>query len=173
MIHENVLLLSLLLMGGVLIAFAYVFIHSGKREEDYANITQRSYRKRSKLFGIVILAGVVIAIGTTRSLPYGAQSADAKQIDIIGKQWYWEISDTTAMVNQPVEFNVGSGDVNHGLGIYDKDLRLLTQVQAMPDYTNKLSYTFKEAGEYQLMCMEYCGLVHHAMISTFTVIDEG
>jgi len=163
MIHENVFLLSLILMGGVLLVFAYILINSSEPEEDYASITTSSYS---------LIAGVVIAIGTTRGLPYGAQVANAKQIDVIGKQWYWEISDTTAKVNEPVEFNVGSGDVNHGLGIYDKDLRLLTQVQAMPDYTNKLSYTFKEEGEYQLMCMEYCGLVHHAMISKFTVTGE-
>jgi len=173
MIHENVFLLSLVLMGGVLLVFAYVFINSGKTEEDYASITQSSYSKRSKFFGVIVLAGVVIAIATTRSLPYGTQAKNAKQIDVIGKQWYWEISDTTAKVNEPVEFNVGSGDVNHGLGIYDKDLRLLTQVQAMPNYINKLSYTFDKAGEYKLMCMEYCGLVHHSMISTFTVTDEG
>ncbi len=173
MIHENVFLLSLILMGGVLIAFGYVFIHSTEIEEDYASITKSSYNKRSKAFGFTLLAGVVIAIGTTRGLPYGAQAKNAKQIEVVGKQWYWEISDTTARINEPVEFNVGSGDVNHGLGIYDKDLRLLTQVQAMPGYTNKLSYTFDKAGEYKLMCMEYCGLVHHSMISTFTVTDEG
>jgi len=173
MIHENVLLLSLILMSGVLFAFVYVFINSSKAEQDYASITKTSYSKRNKLFGFIVLAGVVIAIGTTRGLPYGDRVANAKQIDVIGKQWYWEISDTTAQVNQPIEFNVGSGDVNHGLGIYDQNLRLLTQVQAMPDYTNKLSYTFKKAGEYKLMCMEYCGLVHHSMISTFIVTDEG
>lgn len=172
MIHENVFLLSLVLMAGVLFAFVYVFINSGELEEDYASITQSSYSKRSKLFLFILVAGVAIAIGTTRGLPYGDRAENAKQIDVIGKQWYWQISDTTAKVNQPVEFNVGSGDVNHGLGIYDKNLRLLTQVQAMPDYTNKLSYTFKEAGEYQLMCMEYCGLVHHSMISIFTVTEE-
>lgn len=172
MIHENVLLLSLILMAIVLLAFAYVFINSSEPEEDYASITQSSYSKRNKVFGFILLAGVVITIGTTRGLPYGDRVANAKQIDVIGKQWYWEISDATAKVNEPVEFNVGSGDVNHGLGIYDKNLRLLTQVQAMPDYTNKLSYTFKEEGEYQLMCMEYCGLVHHSMISKFTVTSE-
>jgi len=172
MIHENVLLLSLILMGGVLLTFAYVFINSGKSEDDYASITQSSYSKRSKLFVFILLVGVVISIGTTRNLPYGDTAENAKQIDIIGKQWYWEISDSTAKVNEPVVFNVGSGDVNHGLGIYDKDLRLLTQVQAMPDYINKLSYTFDKAGEYKLMCMEYCGIVHHAMISTFTVTGE-
>jgi len=172
MIHENVLLLSLILMGGVLFVFAYIFINSRELEEDFSSITQSSYSKRSKLLGLILLAGVAITIATTRSLPYGIQVENAKQIDVIGKQWYWEISDSTAKVNEPVEFNVGSGDVNHGLGIYDKNLRLLTQVQAMPDYTNKLSYTFEKAGEYKFMCMEYCGLVHHAMISTFTVTDE-
>lgn len=173
MIHENVLLLSLVLMAAVLLAFVYVFIHSTEVDEDYSSIAKNSYSKRNKLFGFILIAGVLVTIGTTRDLPYGPHAADAKEIDVIGKQWYWEISDTTAKVGEPIIFNVGSADVNHGLGIYDKDLRLLTQVQAMPDYTNRLAYTFEKAGEYKLMCMEYCGLIHHSMISTFTVSDEG
>lgn len=172
MIHENVLLLSLVLMAGVLLVFTYIFIHSSEVEEDYVSITKSSYNKRSKFFVFILIAGVAIAIGTLRGLPNGAHAESAKQIDVIGKQWYWEVSDSTAKINEPVVFNVGSGDVNHGLGIYDKNLRLLTQVQAMPGYTNRLSYTFKDAGEYKLMCMEYCGIVHHSMVSTFTVTDE-
>ncbi len=69
-------------------------------------------------------------------------------------------------------FNVSAADVTHGLGVYDENLRLLGQTQAMPGYENSLKITFDQPGKYKLMCMEYCGLVHHAMISDFTVAGQ-
>jgi cytochrome c oxidase subunit 2 len=68
-----------------------------------------------------------------------------------------------------VEFAVTSQDVNHGLAIYAPDGRLLTQVQAMPGYTNRLLYRFAEPGSYTIRCLEYCGVFHHIMLATLTV----
>ena len=66
-------------------------------------------------------------------------------------------------------FNVTSGDVNHGLGVYDPSMRMVGQAQAMPGYVNRLAVTLDRPGTYKLLCMEYCGLVHHAMVSELTV----
>ena len=46
----------------------------------------------------------------------------------------------------PVEFLIGSRDVNHGFGLYDPSGTLLTQVQVVPGATQKLVWTFDEAG---------------------------
>jgi cytochrome c oxidase subunit 2 len=171
MIHDNVLLISLLLMLVVLGAFIFVVMNSGTAT-DYGPIKDKAYRLRSKLFLVIVIAGVFVAVGTLDSLPYTKNinsMASLTKVNVEGKQWYWDLSQDHAPVNTPVAFRVTSGDVNHGLGIYNSELRLLAQTQAMPGYTNELVYTFKQPGEYQLMCLEYCGLVHHAMISTFTV----
>jgi len=171
MIQEMVLIVSLALMSLVFIAFLYVFINSEERDDSYKHITASSYALRKKLFWILGIIGVFVALGTTRNLPYANTVAPVKEISIVGKQWYWELSESNAKVGEPLVFNVTSTDVNHGLGIYDENLRLLGQVQAMPNYTNRLPVTFKETGKYQLMCMEYCGLVHHAMIADFNVTN--
>jgi cytochrome c oxidase subunit 2 len=83
--------------------------------------------------------------------------------------WYWQLHPAQVESGRPVLFNVTSADVNHGLGIYDQDLRLLTQTQAMPGYVNKLAYTFTQPGIYRLMCLEYCGLAHHGMMGFLEV----
>ena len=74
-----------------------------------------------------------------------------------------------------MQFNVTSLDVNHGFAIYDPNDRIVTQAQAMPGFTNRLLYTFKEPGKYRVMCLEYCGLAHHAMVAEFEVVaaDKG
>src|ERR1051325_2470609 len=52
-------------------------------------------------------------------------------------QWTWQLARDTLPAGVPVEFAVTSRDVNHGFAIYDSVGRLLTQVQAMPNYTNR------------------------------------
>ena len=61
--------------------------------------------------------------------------------------------------------------MNHGLGIYDPDLQLVVQVQAMPRYTNTVVHTFDRPGTYQILCMEFCGIAHHEMVYEFDVVE--
>lgn len=69
----------------------------------------------------------------------------------------------------PVEFRVRSDDVNHGFAIYAPNGRIAIQTQAMPGFTNKILHTFTQAGTYRVMCLEYCGLGHAPMVSSFDV----
>jgi cytochrome c oxidase subunit II len=170
-IQDSVFILSLILMGIVLSAFVFVVMKSATKA-DYKQVQTNAYRYRRILFGVVVLGGVFVSIGTTRSLPYGAthdMGVPGIQINVEGKQWYWVLSQDSVAADTQVTFNVTSGDVNHGFGIYDSDLRLVAQTQAMPGYTNRLVHTFDRPGNYQIMCLEYCGLVHHGMIANFTV----
>ena len=80
-----------------------------------------------------------------------------------------EPTSLTVPVGKIIEFDVTSGDVNHGFGIYDDDGHLLAQTQAMPGYTNRLRYRFEKAGVYHVLCMEYCGFAHHLMTTTIHV----
>jgi cytochrome c oxidase subunit 2 len=88
----------------------------------------------------------------------------------VGYQWRWELSRTEVIAGQPVEFRITSADVNHGFGIYDTNLRLVAQTQAMPGYTNTLRHTFDAEGTYRILCMEYCGLAHHNMVTEIKVV---
>jgi cytochrome c oxidase subunit 2 len=79
------------------------------------------------------------------------------------------LSSDTVERGKEVEFQVTSDDVNHGFAIYRNKTKLITQTQAMPGFVNKLRVTFDEPGEYEVMCLEYCGLSHHAMNATIYV----
>tara|TARA_B110000261_G_C12881522_1_gene276636 strand:- start:30 stop:563 length:534 start_codon:yes stop_codon:yes gene_type:complete len=175
MLHEVVFILSLVLMSVVLFAFAYVAIKARNLQPEYADIQSRSYSIRSKVFWVLVVAGIVITVITTMDLPFAATRGDLADVDrtvkVGGRQWLWEIDQTQANVDETVVFDVSAFDVTHGLGIYDPQMRLVGQTQAMPGYTNSIKITFKESGIYKLLCMEYCGLAHHAMITDFTVVD--
>lgn len=107
-------------------------------------------------------------------LPYAGSRAQrlgapAVTVDVTGRMWAWELSRTTLPREQVVEFRVTALDVNHGFGIYAPDGRIVTQVQAMPGYTNRLLFRFDQPGVYTIRCLEFCATGHHLMQAQFTV----
>jgi cytochrome c oxidase subunit II len=129
-------------------------------------------RYRAPLLWLLIVVGIGVSYGTLVDWPYGprkAASGEPVKVTVTGSIWSWDINPTRLPAGKPIVFAVTSRDVNHGFGIYDPDLKMLTQVQAMPGYINKVHYTFPRAGTYKIMCLEYCGLAHHAMMTDLTI----
>jgi len=173
MIQEFVFLVTIVLMLLVTGVFVFVAANAGSPAKEYAPLQERSYAWRGRFFWFLALAGVVITVVTTLDLPYAATRgevpADAVSVDVDGRQWYWQVSQSTFSAGDTVVFNVTAGDVTHGLGVYDPQMRMLGQTQAMPGYSNALQLKLTQPGTYKLLCMEYCGLAHHGMISEITV----
>lgn len=173
MIYETVFILSLVLMAVVLAAFGYVALNAKNEEPEYADVQSRSYALRSKFFWFLVVAGVIITAITTSDLPFAATRGDVSDVDrrisVSGGQWYWVLSESTAKVGETIVFDVTAVDVSHGLGVYDPQMQIVGQTQAMPGYTNSLKVTFDQEGTYKFLCLEYCGLAHHAMMAEFTV----
>lgn len=126
---------------------------------------------RSSLIWGMIIFGVVISIASLREWPNKTAGADTMVVNITGGQWWWETDTTEIPLGQEVEFRVSTEDVTHGLGIYGPDMRLVAQVQVMPEYTNSVVHTFDTPGTYQILCLEYCGLAHHDMVNEFDVVE--
>ncbi len=171
--QDRIWLTTLLGIAVVTLGFLYVISQSG-REEDPKTVQARSYALRRWVFGFLIVLGVVVTLASLRPFPIPLQrgAPQAPQVvHVIGRQWAWQMDTTIVRAGIPVSFEVTSADVNHGFGIYDSNDRLLTQTQAMPGVTNRLVYTFEHTGKYRILCLEYCGLVHHAMIRDLDVVD--
>lgn len=164
-----------LLAGG----FILVINRSGV-PGDYARIQGAAARVRSYLFWLLILAGAGLSFATLQPWPHGAEArSDGAEpgeplvVTATASQWYWELSTDEIPVGRPITFAVTSTDVNHGFAIYDEDLRVVTQIQAMPGYVNELHHVFTRPGRYQVLCLEYCGLVHHDMMAELIVTAGG
>ena len=59
--------------------------------------------------------------------------------------------------------------MSHAFGLYDPDDRLVFQVQAIPDELQKEYATLTKPGVYRIICLEFCGVAHHAMLSRLVV----
>lgn len=156
----------------LVLALAVVFLRiiaSVSTTADYAVIASRATAWRPRFFWALAALTVLILGFTLQRLPYPAADGTAQVVRVTGTQWAWQLSQDTVQSGQPVEFQVTSADVNHGFAIYDAHGRLLAQVQAMPRYTNTLRYTFAAPGTYSILCLEYCGMVHHFMRTDLVV----
>jgi cytochrome c oxidase subunit II len=169
MIQEVVWAVSIVLMGALAAMFAWVAVGASDELADYGPVIATAYRARTWLFGLAIIVLIGVNYETLGKLPYVSSMTSAPAangvlpVDAVGEQWSWTIKPNAFSVGQTAEFHVTSKDVNHGFAIYDPDMRIVAQVQAMPGYTNVLRYTFSKPGIYRVLCLEYCGVAHHEM----------
>jgi cytochrome c oxidase subunit II len=165
--------ITLLFVLVLLALFVYVAVRA-RDKSDGAQVVQTAGRIRTALFWGLVVVFVPVIGYTLTDLPYSPPAAPGgspQVIKAVGYQWRWELSAAEAQVGKPVAFHVTTADVNHGFGLYDPDLKLVAQTQAMPGYTNVLHHVFTRPGKYQVLCLEYCGLVHHGMMAEIAVAD--
>lgn len=167
--QEVVWSVSIVGMGMLASLFIWVAFGADTALVDYGPVVASAYRMRTWLFGLAIIVLIGANYDTLGKLPYvssmstPASGAATLPVEVVAEQWAWTIKPDAFKVGQTAEFHVTSKDVNHGFAIYDPELRIVAQVQAMPGYTNVLRYTFTEPGVYQVLCLEYCGVAHHEM----------
>ena len=168
-------ILTIWLIGAVLISLGFIFVirQVGQPDTDAAARVHASHQWQGRLFIVMVLAFAVGTWATLRTFPIPRQdvaSGAPQTVEAVGRMWSWELKPDKIDAGSAVEFRVTTVDVNHGFGVYAPDGRIVTQTQAMPGYTNRLVYTFKEPGTYTVQCIEYCGVGHGPMRTTFEVL---
>lgn len=157
---------------GLMALISYFFI-AAVFTPDRKVLVPSAERRRTSLVVWMLCFGAVITLGSLWHWPHRVpMSNDRSTVNVTGAQWYWEIDKTKVPLGKPVVFNVHTKDVTHGLGVIDADGRLMFQAQAMPGYVNQVGYVFSHPGTYRVVCLEYCGLAHHDMLTEFAVEDN-
>src|SRR5690606_37404154 len=64
--------------------------------------------------------------------------------------------------------HLSSVDVNHGFALYPINVNF----QIIPGYDYALRITPSEAGDFRVICNEFCGIGHHMMLGRIIVVDE-
>lgn len=70
--------------------------------------------------------------------------------------------------SRDVTFRITSPDVIHGFQIVQTNANAMV----VPGYVSQFTTRFDRAGEYLIVCNEYCGLGHHVMQGTLIVEDR-
>jgi len=123
-----------------------------------------------------ILVLLMFYFGWVGFAPMRQVPEDAMAVKAIGRMWEWEFDygdgkvskELVVPINKPVRLDLVSVDVNHSLFI--PAFRVKEDV--IPGYDNFLWFTAIYKGEYEILCTEYCGLLHSGMVSKARVVDE-
>lgn len=170
--QDQVWLASLTGMGLVALVFIAVISQAGK-VADATQVQKKAYAIRRWWFIALLVFGIGVTYASLKPFPIADQHErprEAQIVDVVGHQWFWDLSRHQVNAGAAVEFHVTSADVNHGFAIYGPNDRIVAQTQAMPGFTNRLVHTFTQPGKYRVLCLEYCGLAHHVMANEFEVV---
>ena len=155
----------------LLAAIFVVVARSAREDTPYEQVQRVGYRVRRYWLTALLAVGVAAIVLTFFYLPYASGSGAGRTVvKVTGGQFFWSLAPGRVRAGTPLRFDVTSIDVNHGFGLYDPHGHLVGSVQAMPGYHNKLDLTLTTSGSYQIRCLEFCGLNHAVMESTFTVL---
>ncbi len=155
----------------------YVVIRYKRKKNDKPQQFRGSV-KLELLWTIVPLILVILMFyyGYMGFAPMRNVPDDAMEVDAIGRMWEWEFvyengkssRDLVIPVNRPVKLNLISEDVNHSLFI--PAFRVKEDV--VPGYDNYMWFTPYYIGDYEILCTEYCGMLHSAMTTDARVLDS-
>lgn len=172
------------LLGALLVVGVVLFLITTSSDyEDKASAKAKVYRMRDKYFIGLALTILIVLLTSLSMLPYPKfQKTADLEVTVVAMQWSWKMgqgsiptdqdlvaydgkNEITLPSNKLINFKVTSADVNHNFAVYNSKGTLITQTQAMPKYYNNLQYLFTEKGDYEVICLEYCGLPHAYMVA--------
>lgn len=65
--------------------------------------------------------------------------------------------------------HLSSLDLNHGFNLYPININ----IQVLPGYDYALPVTPNDAGDFRVICNEFCGINHHNMVGKILVVEPG
>jgi cytochrome c oxidase subunit 2 len=130
--------------------------------------------------GVVVPAVVVIALFFASVATLPAVSPAGKNarmtIEVVGRQWFWDVyyddgavrtaNEIHVPAGVPVEFRVRSEDVIHSLWVP----RLNRKIDLIPGRTSSIVIDARSPGFYRGQCAEFCG-VQHANMALLVVAE--
>ena len=126
----------------------------------------------------LVLVGVaVLTVATTVSMRGGDVADDALHVEVVGNQWWWQVTYTDSEVitaneitipaDRPVELTLRSADVIHSFWVPE----LAGKQDLIPGHTNRLALRATEPGTYWGVSAEFCGAQHAGMGIAVVVLD--
>lgn len=105
-------------------------------------------------------------IGEDNGIPV-VEPPPGSDVYLIGRMWQWS---PVLKLRKGAEYtlHLSSLDVNHGFALYPINVNF----QVVPGYDYGLRVTPSEAGDFRVVCNEFCGIGHHLMLGRVIVTEE-
>jgi cytochrome c oxidase subunit 2 len=130
------------------------------------NLSNEAYRTTPAAFGKKVQAMVdqyTVRTETARQFPV-VHPPPGSDVYLLGRLWEW-YPILELEKGQTYRLHISAMDWNHGFSLQPENINL----QIVPGYEMVVTITPDEAGEYNIVCNEYCGIGHHAMVGRLYV----
>jgi len=126
------------------------------------------------LFFAVFDYGVIVKTDGYRAEPATANFASAGlirtgsnafSVNMLAHLWAWTPAPLHVPQGAEITFHVTSADVLHGFEVQGTTINMT----AVPGITGAVTYTFSHPGTYNIICNEFCGIEHQAMMGRIIV----
>ena len=96
-----------------------------------------------------------------------AHPPPGSDIYMIARLWeWWPVLELEK--DQSYRLHLSSMDWQHGFSLQPTNIN----IQVHPDYDLVLTITPNEAGDFFVVCNEFCGVGHHTMVGKIRVVDK-
>ncbi|NIR30279.1 MAG: cytochrome C oxidase subunit II [Gammaproteobacteria bacterium] len=132
------------------------------------NLSNETYRTTPEAFAAKAQAVVdeyTVRTATDRQYPVVHPPAGG-DVYVLGRLWeWWPILELEK--GKTYRLHLSSMDWQHGFSLQP----LNVNVQVLPGYELVMTVTPDKAGEYTIVCNEYCGIGHHTMLGKIHVVE--
>ena len=105
-------------------------------------------------------------VGTESGIPV-VEPPPGSDVYLMAMMWSWQ---PVLRLRKGAEYtlHLSSLDLNHGFSLAPVNLNF----QIIPGYDYGLRVTPTEAGDFRIICNEFCGIGHHLMLGRVIVLDD-
>ena len=130
------------------------------------NLSTETYRTTPEMFTVKTQAMVdkyTVRTETAEKVPVVAPPPGS-DIYLIARLWnFWPILELEN--GKTYKLHLTSMDYNHGFSLQPANIN----IQIVPGFEHVITVTPNQAGTYSIVCNEFCGINHHAMVSRLYV----
>jgi cytochrome c oxidase subunit 2 len=161
----EIIWITVAFLWGLVMFFAMIYWHIYGKQ----NLSNEAYRVTTDAFTAKVEAMVKqYKVGEhTSGLPI-VRPPPGSDVYLLGRTFEWY---PIVQLEQGKDYrlHISSADVQHGFSLQPINLNL----QIHPGYDLVMTVTPDRIGEYSIICNEYCGLGHHAMVGRVIVVAAG
>jgi cytochrome c oxidase subunit II len=97
-----------------------------------------------------------------------SQADGTVEVQMVGLMFAFAPREVRVPAGRPIRFRLTSADVTHGFMIAGTNANTML----IPGYISQFTTVFPRAGDYLIVCHEFCGNGHHVMSGRIIVEDQ-
>jgi cytochrome c oxidase subunit 2 len=147
---------------GLVMFFMMIYWHGAGKQ----NLSNEAYRIAPEAFSAKAQAMVdQYTVRDEAGIPV-VRPPPGSDVYLIARLWqWWPILELEK--DQEYRLHISSMDWQHGFSLQPVNINL----QVHPGYDMVLTVAPDKAGQYGIVCNEYCGIGHHLMVGRIHVVD--